>query len=220
MKQVLHAKLSLYVGAIIWAGAALAESPPVTGGTIYTCTDASGRRITADRPIATCVDREQRVLGNTGVELRRVAPTMTEQERNAQDAKRRQELAEHQRQREERSRERAMLLRYPNQGVHDAARGEAIAQVNDVVAVAQSRLTELKARRVKLNTEMEFYRKDPKKAPASLQRQIRENDESQDEQQRFLKQQDEEKQRINQRFDVELQQLRKLWGQAQTAPSN
>ena len=220
MKQVLHAKLSLYVGAIIWAGAALAESPPVTGGTIYTCTDASGRRITADRPISTCVDREQRVLGNTGVELRRVAPTLTEQERNAQDAKRRQELAEHQRLREERSRERAMLLRYPNQGVHDAARGEAIAQVNDVVAVAQSRLTELKARRVKLNTEMEFYRKDPKKAPASLQRQIRENDESQDEQQRFLKQQDEEKQRINQRFDVELQQLRKLWGQAQTAPSN
>lgn len=220
MKQVLHAKLSLYVGAIIWAGAVLAESPPVTGGTIYTCTDASGRRITADRPISTCVDREQRVLGNTGVELRRVAPTLTEQERNAQDAKRRQELAEHQRQREERSRERAMLLRYPNQGVHDAARGEAIAQVNDVVAVAQSRLTELKARRVKLNTEMEFYRKDPKKAPASLQRQIRENDESQDEQQRFLKQQDEEKQRINQRFDVELQQLRKLWGQAQTAPSN
>lgn len=220
MKQVLHAKLSLYVGAIIWAGAVLAESPPITGGTIYTCTDASGRRITADRPISTCVDREQRVLGNTGVELRRVAPTLTEQERNAQDAKRRQELAEHQRQREERSRERAMLLRYPNQGVHDAARGEAIAQVNDVVAVAQSRLTELKARRVKLNTEMEFYRKDPKKAPASLQRQIRENDESQDEQQRFLKQQDEEKQRINQRFDVELQQLRKLWGQAQTAPSN
>ena len=220
MKQVLHAKLSLYVGAIIWAGAVLAESPPVTGGTIYTCTDASGRRITADRPISTCVDREQRVLGNTGVELRRVAPTLTEQERNAQDAKRRQELAEHQRQREERSRERAMLLRYPNQGVHDAARGEAIAQVNDVVAVAQSRLTELKARRVKLHTEMEFYRKDPKKAPASLQRQIRENDESQDEQQRFLKQQDEEKQRINQRFDVELQQLRKLWGQAQTAPSN
>ena len=220
MKQVLHAKLSLYVGAIIWAGAVLAESPPITGGTIYTCTDASGRRITADRPISTCVDREQRVLGNTGVELRRVAPTLTEQERNAQDAKRRQELAEHQRQREERSRERAMLLRYPNQGVHDAARGEAIAQVNDVVAVAQSRLTELKARRVKLNTEMEFYRKDPKKAPASLQRQIRENDESQDEQQRFLKQQDEEKQRINQRFDVELQQLRKLWGQAQIAPSN
>lgn len=220
MKQVLHAKLSLYVGAIVWAGAVLAESPPVTGGTIYTCTDASGRRITADRPIATCVDREQRVLGNTGVELRRVAPTLTEQERNAQDAKRRQELAEHQRLREERSRERAMLLRYPNQGVHDAARAEAIAQVSDVVAVAQQRQTELKTRRRKLDTEMEFYQKDPKKAPASLRRQIKENDESQDEQLRFLKQQDEEKQRINQRFDVELQQLRKLWGQAQTSSSN
>ena len=211
MKQVLHAKLSLYVGAIIWAGAALAESPPVTGGTIYTCTDASGRRITADRPISTCVDREQRVLGNTGVELRRVAPTLTEQERNAQDAKRRQELAEHQRLREERSRERAMLARFPSQGVHDATRAEAIAQVNDVIGVAQKRLVDLKERRRKLNTELEFYQNDPKKAPANLRRQLDDNTESQAEQQRFIKQQEEEKQRINQRFDAELQQLRKLW---------
>lgn len=220
MKQVLHAKLSLYVLASIWGGTALAEPPVNLGGAIYTCTDASGRRITSDRLIASCVDREQRVLGNTGVELRRVAPTLTEQERNAQDARRRQELAEHQRLREERARDRAMLLRYPNQGVHDAARGEAISQVNDVIAVAQQRQAELRERRRKLNTEMEFYRRDPKKAPASLQRQIKENDESQDEQQRFLKQQDDEKQRINQRFDAELQQLRKLWGQTPGSTSN
>ena len=104
-----------------------------------------------------------------------------------------------------------MLLRYPNQGVHDEARTDALAQVNDVIAIAKNRQTELTQRRRKLNTEMEFYQKDPKKAPANLRRQLKENDDSQAEQQRYIAQQESEKQRINQRFDAELQQLRKLW---------
>ena len=214
MKQALHAKLSLYVIATVWAVAmpAQAQAPANSGG-IYACTDANGRRITADRPIASCVDREQRVLGTTGVELRRVGPTLTDQERSAQEAKRRQDQAEQQRLREERSRERAILARFPSQGVHDAARAEAIAQVNDVIGVAQKRLVDLQERRRKLNTELEFYQNDPKKAPANLRRQLDDNTESQAEQQRFIKQQEEEKQRINQRFDAELQQLRKLWAE-------
>lgn len=218
MKQALHAKLSLYVVATVWAGAMPAQAQ-VNGGSIYACTDASGRRITADRPIASCVDREQRVLGNTGVELRRVGPTLTDQERSALEAKRRQDQAEQQRLREERSRDRAMLARFPNQGVHDAARAEAISQVNDVIGVAQQRQVDLKERRRKLNTELEFYQNDPKKAPANLRRQLDDNTDSQAEQQRFIKQQEEEKQRISQRFDAELQQLRKLWAdQTPTAP--
>jgi hypothetical protein len=210
MKQVWQAKLGLYLGATLWAGFAVADAPAAASG-IYSCTDASGRRITADRPIASCVDREQRVLGNTGVELRRLGPTLTEQERTALEAKRRQEQTEQLQLREERSRERAMLLRYPNQGMHDAARADAIAQVNDVIAVAQKHQIELKQRRSKLSIEMEFYQKDPQKAPANLRRQLKENDESLDEQQRYIAQQESEKQRINQRFDAELQQLRKLW---------
>ena len=218
MKQALHAKLSLYVVATVWAGAMPAQAQ-VNGGGIYACTDASGRRITADRPIASCVDREQRVLGNTGVELRRVGPTLTDQERSALESKRRQDQSEQQRLREERSRDRAMLARFPNQGVHDAARAEAISQVNDVIGVAQQRQVDLKERRRKLNTELEFYQNDPKKAPANLRRQLDDNTDSQAEQQRFIKQQEEEKQRISQRFDAELQQLRKLWAdQTPTAP--
>ncbi|KGH27458.1 MULTISPECIES: hypothetical protein [Comamonas] len=212
MKQALHAKLSLYVVATVLAGAMPAQAQANSGG-IYACTDANGRRITADRPIASCVDREQRVLGNTGVEVRRVGPTLTDQERSAQEAKRRQDQVEQQRLREERSRDRAMLARFPSQGVHDAARAEAIAQVNDVIGVAQKRQIDLQERRRKLNTELEFYQNDPKKAPANLRRQLDDNTESQAEQQRFIKQQEEEKQRINQRFDAELQQLRKLWAE-------
>ena len=218
MNQARQAKMGGFLVVAIWAGAALAQAP-AGSGSIYTCTDANGRRITADRPIATCVDREQRVLGNTGVELRRVAPTQTEQERNAYEARRRQELADQARLREERSRDKAMLLRYPNQASHDAARNEALSQSTDVSAVAQMRLGELKQRRKKIDTELEFYQGNPAKAPASLRRQIKDNTESQEEQQRFIQQQEEEQQRINQRFDAELQQLRKLWGQTAANPA-
>lgn len=40
---------------------------PPSGSNIYTCIDASGVRITSDRLIPQCQDREQRVLGPSGV---------------------------------------------------------------------------------------------------------------------------------------------------------
>ncbi len=59
--------------------------------------------------------------------------------------------------------------------------------------------------------------KDPSKAPASLRRQLDENRSSQEEQQRFIQQQEQEKSRINQRFDAELVPLRALWSAAAAA---
>ena len=55
---------------------------------VYTCIDKTGRRITADRPIADCVDREQRILDHTGAERRRIGPTLTEHEHAARRARR------------------------------------------------------------------------------------------------------------------------------------
>ena len=157
------------------------------------------------------------MLGNTGVELRRVAPTLTEQERNALDAKRRQEQAEQARIREERSRDRAILARYPNQAAHDAARAEATGQVDDVIGVALQRQVELKERRRKLNTELEFYQNDPKKAPPGLRRRIADNEEDLADQQRYIATQQDEKRRVAQRFDTELVQLKALWAAERAA---
>jgi TolA-binding protein len=208
MQRVWRAALGLCALGGAWAGAALAQ--PAAG--IYACTDARGSRITADRPIAGCTDRDQRVLGSTGVELRRVGPTLTENERAEMDERRRQQQAEQQRLREERARDKALLLRYPEPAVHDAARADALEQVDSVIAVAQRHLQELRARRKALRTELEFYQNDPRKAPPQLRRQLQENADSEEEQKRFLLQQDQEKQRISQRFDAQRIQLRRLWG--------
>mgnify|MGYP006175955927 CR=1 FL=1 len=48
---------------------------------IYTCTDSKGRRITSDRPIVECLDREQQRLGRTGTVREVIPPSYTREER-------------------------------------------------------------------------------------------------------------------------------------------
>lgn len=196
--------------ATLGADLAWAQAPGTSGG-IYTCVDRNGRRLTADRPIAECLDREQRELGPSGIVRRQIGPSLTEQERAAQEAQRRKEAEARARELEERRRERVLTARYPDKATHDVERAVAIQLVDDVTATAEKRLVELAQQRKAFDVEMEFYKKDPNKAPMSLRRKIAENEESIAEQQRFIAGQDQEKRRVHQRFDVELAQLRKLW---------
>ena len=185
---------------------------------VYTCIDKHGRRITSDRPIADCVDREQRVLDHTGTERRRIGPSLTEHERAAQEVQRRKQAEESARIAEERRRERVLTARYPDEATHQAERNAALDQVEEVVVVAHKRVQSLKAERRRLDVELEFYRGDVTKAPVLLQRQIADNEQALADQQRFLTTQELEKRRIHQRFDAELAQLRQLWA-AQRASS-
>jgi hypothetical protein len=192
-------------------GLAASAQPVAPAAGIYSCVDKSGRRLTSDRPIPDCIDREQRELGPTGTVRRVIGPTLTEHEREALEAQRRKDLEERNRIAEERRRERVLLARYPDKAAHDTERAAAIAHVDEVTATAKKRIAELQERRKKIDVEMEFYRKDPIKAPMNLQRQLLENTEDMAEQQRFIAGQDQEKRRVHQRFDAELVQLKELW---------
>lgn len=188
---------------------------------IYTCVDAHGRRITSDRPIAACLDREQRELSPSGTVRRVIAPEPTAEERAAIEAKRKAEAEHTARANEERRRERAMLSRYPNETAHQRERVKAVELVEAVEAAIHKRIEELIKLRVGLEDEMAFYAKDPSKAPALLQRRISDNKSLVAAQQQALKQQAEERQRLMERFDAELVMLRRLWAQdtPATAPA-
>jgi hypothetical protein len=204
--------------ATLGAEVAWAQAPQGGTGGIYTCVDKNGRRLTADRPIPECLDREQRELSPSGITRRQIGPSLTEIERAAQEAQRRKEAEERARVVEERRRERVLVARYPDKAAHDVERAAAIQLVDDVTSTAEKRIEELKAERKKFDVEMEFYKKDPNKAPMVLRRRIAENDDSMGEQQRFIAGQDQEKRRVHARFDAELAQLRKLWD-AQRLPA-
>lgn len=181
---------------------------------IYSCTDGQGRPRTSDRPIAECADREQRLLNPSGTVRATVGPTLSLQERATLEQRRRQEAEAQARQAEEKQRGRALLLRYPNQAAHDKERTEALAQIALVRQAAANRMAELVRQRGALQAELEFYQKNPAKAPLALRRQAEENTRNQAVQKRFMAEQDAEHGRVNARFDAEQARLRPLWLQS------
>lgn len=199
---------------VLLAGSALQvhAQASVEGG-IYTCVDAKGRKLTSDRPIRECADREQRLLNPSGTVRAIIPPTLTGPERAALEAKKRREAEEQARQAEEKRRERALLVRYPSRSVHDKERSEALAQITVVRQAAMNRVRELQRQRKELDVELEFYAKDPSKVPPSLQRLVDENEKSMAVQERFIADQDAELVRVNARFDEELLRLQQLWAQ-------
>jgi len=216
------------VGAVVGRGVALlvlaaslstafAQQQPVDG--IYTCTDAKGRKLRSDRPIPECTDREQNVLNPSGTVKAKVGPTLTAQERAAQEEKDKLALEEKARQLEEKRRDRALLLRYPTRAVHDKERSEALNQIGVVIQAANNRMVELRRQRKDIDAEMEFYVKDPSKAPPSVRRQIEDNDQSLAVQKRFIGDQEAEIKRVNARFDEELIRLKTMWPTTAQVPA-
>jgi hypothetical protein len=200
--------LTRAIAAGVLLGACL---PQVWAQAIFTCVDAKGRRLTADRPIQECIDREQRELNSSGTLKRKIGPTLTAEERATEEEKAKVAAEERNRQLEDKKRERALLMRYPNRVTHDAERVKALASVDDAIVAAKKGLGELIEQRKRQAVELEFYKNNPSKAPAVLKRQIEETDQHIAAQQRFIENQDSEKKRVNARFDEELITLRELW---------
>lgn len=207
------AQLLVLSGLVVATMPAPAQNSSQTRSGIYTCIDAHGRRITSDRPIQECIDREQRELGPSGTVRRVVPPSYTAEERARIEAQRRAEDEARARVNEERRRERALLIRYPNQDAHDKDRAVALAQVDEVVDAVKKREQELVTQRKEIDLELEFYQNDPTRVPAWLKRKLEDNEQQVQVQKRFLSEQDQEKRRINERFDEELAKLRQLWSQ-------
>lgn len=213
----------LLPGMLLWCVSTLVLAQaqgqvPVSG--IYSCIDAKGRKITSDRPIAECSDREQKLLNPSGTVRAKVGPTLTVQERADLEAREKQDAEARAMQVEEKRRERALLIRYPTREVHDRERALAFTQVAVVAQAAHKRIDELVLERRKLDQEMEFYKKDPAKAPHTLRRQLEEIAEGVRVQQRYIGEQENELKRISTRFDQEIERLKPLWAaQAGGMPS-
>jgi hypothetical protein len=209
----LHIALKVsWISLACLAGNAAAQS-------IYTCVDGKGRKITADRPIVECIDRTQQELNRTGTVKRQVGPSLTAEERAVQEEKDKAAAEARAREAEEKRRDRALLLRYPSRAVHDQERVAALAQVDEVIKASHKRTLELAEQRKSIQAEFEFYAKDPSKAPPSLKRKLEESDNSSAVQKRFILEQEQEKKRVNVRFDEELVKLKQLWAMREGPPA-
>ena len=180
---------------------------------IYTCTDAKGRKLTSDRPIVDCNDREQREMTPSGTVKRVIPVPLSAQERAAVEEKEKAALEARIAAGEGKRRDRALLMRFPNRAAHDAERVAALTKVDESTELSAIKLRELAEQRKSINTDLEFYKKDPNKAPPQLKRRVEENDSNIAMQSRLLADQDAEKRRVNQHFDEESGKLSGMWGQ-------
>lgn len=202
----------LSVRLVLAAIATLALVPVATAaepGQIYTCTDANGKKLTADRPIAECNAREQRVLNPDGSVKRVQPPSPTADERAELDARDREAAAERMRKQEAVRLDRNLLTRYPDEAAHRKARAAALDDLRKSLRVSEERVEKLAAERKPLLNEVEFYAGKP--LPAKLKAQLDANDASAGAQRTLVQNQQFELGRINKRYDVELERLKSLW---------
>lgn len=191
---------------------ALAQTA-VAPAQIFTCTNAAGKKLTSDRPIPECNDREQRVLNSDGSVKRVQAPVQTADERTESEARaQKAALAETQRH-EAIRRDRNLLARFPNEAAHRKARVAALDDVKGSLRASEARLAALALERKPLLDEAEFYVGKP--LPGKLKTQLDANDASVDAQRTLLQNQKLEVVRIDALYDAELARLKLLWGGAQ-----
>ncbi len=119
------------------AGSLATVAAGVSAQAIYTCVDGQGRRHTADRLIAECSDREQKVLGTSGAVRRTVAPALSPLQQAAQAEQSRREAEEKLRQADERRADRALLARYPTRAAHDEERARNLRTAERLEPAAQ-----------------------------------------------------------------------------------
>ena len=194
------------VGAV---GAAGAQSAP---GSIYTCVTADGRRLTADRYIDECRNREQRVLNRDGSLRAVIPPTLTAEETAEADARARAAQVERAGRADAIRRDRNLLARYPDEAAHQRARMAAVDTVRAAIKTTENRLRDLAAERKPLTNEAEFYA--GKTVPAKLRGQLDANDAAVEAQRSSTLNQQAELDRINRLYDAELERLRRLWAGA------
>lgn len=209
----------LRTGWVGWVGGVCAAAflGTASAQTVYSCVDAQGRRLTADRPILECLDREQSERDASGAVRRKRGPVPTPAEQAAADERAQQQALERRRIDDERRKLRALAVRYPDRAAHDRARDAALQAMDQQIHSAQAHLAELQAQRQKLEQELEFYRQDLAKAPAALRHQIEQNRAHIAGQQRVIESEQAEKNRVKARFEEEQARLRPWWPGAASA---
>jgi hypothetical protein len=179
---------------------------------IYTCVDAAGRKLTSDRPIPECANRDQRVLNADGSVRKVVPPAPTAEERAEAEAAERRAAGERAAHQEAVRRDRNLMQRYPNEAAHQRAREAALDDVRKSVRTSEDRLKLLATERKPLLDEVEFYA--GRQAPAKLKQSLDANDAAVEAQRSLVQSQQEEIVRINALFDTELERLKRLWAGA------
>jgi len=193
------------------AGAAEPSTRP-----IIEC-DLNGKKVTSDRPIPECFNKEQRELNPDGSLKRIIPPTPTADELAAKEEKDRDAKLELAAKGDAVRRDRNLMQRFPDEAAHGKAREKALGELRMAGKIYADRIADLMTEKKKLDDEKEFYVnvRVNKPLPTQLKQKIDANDASLEAQKSLAQNQAEETDRITRLYDAQLGRLRKLWSGAQ-----
>lgn len=190
-------------------GCVIALLAQPAAASIFSCTDKNGRRHTADRPIADCLDQQQRILNPDGSVKAILPAALSPRERNAAEGREREAERVRTAAQESIKRDRLLLRRYPNAAQHQAARDDALRLVNASIEATRQRIEALQTARQPL--QVAAARFEGKSMPADLKQKLNANDAMQKAQRSLEQNQSLEAERINRRYDEEVARLTPFW---------
>ncbi len=183
---------------------------------IYQC-ELNGKKVTSDRPIPECINKEQRRLNPDGSLNQIIPPTPTADETEAIATQKLKEEVERVARNDAIRRDRNLMQRFPNEAEHAKARMKALDDLRVSAKNSEARIALLMVERKKLEDEKQFYVNDRvnKPLPSGLKQKLDANEASLEAQKSLAQNQESEVARINSLYDVELKRLKKLWAGAQ-----
>ena len=213
-------RLAKRIGPLLLAAAAIALPQSGRAGSpgvpIIQC-DLNGKKVTSDRLIPECANKEQRELNADGSLKRIIPPTPTADEIAAKEEKDREAKLELAARSDAVRRDRNLMQRFPDEAAHRKAREKALDELRIAGKIYADRITVLTTDRKKLDDEKQFYENERvhKPLPTQLKQRIDANDALLEAQRSLAQNQVTETARINALYDAELARLRKLWAGAQ-----
>jgi hypothetical protein len=204
----------LLATALALPAASHAQAASAPAPAIYSCTDANGRVISADRPLAACADRELRVHNPDGSLRRIIEPPLSKEQRAQREAEEKRRRDEAWARKVQQARDRNLLLTFEDEHSLESMRRRDIEHIDQEIKLATQRILtldrELKAAQEAAET---WKNGNPgKPLPFSYQQRITETANAILAEDALIADRRSERERVNSRFDADARRLRELLG--------
>lgn len=126
---------------------------------IFRCTNAAGKLVTSDKPIAECQNRTTKIYKNNGIFKAEVAPPLTAEQKKKQEQEAERRKAEQLAEEEQKREERYLNAHYRSEADIEIARKRAVEALDDKRRLAFEQLNTINNNITLLQTELNRSKK-------------------------------------------------------------
>lgn len=205
------------ISALLFVSSAALALDAAAQTRIFCCDDANGRKVCGDFLPVACQGRAYEERDSKGFVSKLVEAPLTEAQLARREAERLKKEEEKRKAGEERRRSLALLSTYSSEKDIDTARDRSLAEVEKNKKESEQRLEEAKKKKLKLDSDKEFYKGKP--LPESVRAQVRDNEKEIKAQQSAVDARVQEMEDIRTRFAEEKKRYLELTGKKSAAPA-